>query len=267
MRNETLDKLIFLNKQITSILSKLYVIEEEANFYRVTKNLELFKIQKHIIKEKYNEILNIQLQSMELPYDKENKKIMFYRNLIFSVSEQRRNRDIISSNIYPIISATFYSSTNLSNTLSRKEHLKIILNAHFTSIVDVRFKNEDIELQNFDDKTELKSFLDQNEYKIKYSLFHFTNSTYINVNSTNEIITYLSNQIINDENVYIQSEDDETIIGTVLACYLIKNQVVDVSDIFGYINYLRSLSRQNEKELIFDETQTKFIIKYAKSLK
>ena len=268
MKEVVIEKMIQLNQKISSILSKLYLLEEEANFYRLTKNPELFKRHKQLIKEEYNTILKIQLESMELPYDKDDESLMYYRNMIFSVSEQRINRNLATLNFFPIICDNLYSSISHSfvNTQSTAEKMNYLIENHFTKIIEFRLSIADLDGNNSSFQQKVKSFLELKANKINYSFFEISKDSFTDFKMMDEIIFCIDNLVAQNEKIYLHSENDDTFIGIILACYLLKNNVVKLNDVIGYVNYLRSLSRQNEKEFILSKEQINFITQYEKSI-
>ena len=171
-------------------------------------------------------------------------------------------------NFYPIVCDNLYSSipTSFFYTQNTANKTNYLIENHFTTIIEFSLNIENSEDKNPVFQQEMKSFLEQKDYKINFSFFKISNDFYTDFKKMDEIINFIDKLISQNEKIHLHSENDDKIVGSILACYLLKNQVVDLIDVFGYINYLRSLSRQNEKELIFDQDQINFIIQYDKFL-
>ena len=264
MNNNVLEEMIFLTQKISTILSKLYILEEEANFYRLTKKPELHKNIKQSIEEKYNSILKIQLDAMELSYDKNDERVMFYREMIFSVNDRIRSSRMSSYTSFSVIYDTLYSTI-----APQKNHPKNIefitdylIENNFTTIIDFTVYINDSEDGNPVVVQKMRGFHEKKDYKINYSFFKF-NKHNIDLKKTEEVINYIEKLIAQNEKIYLQSGNDDTIIGIILSCYLLKNKIVNLNDVIDFVNYLRSLSKHNEKELILDQEQISFISQFV----
>ncbi len=80
------------------------------------------------------------------------------------------------------------------------------------------------------------------------------------------MLNYIEILIAQKEKIYLHTENDDTIIGIILSFYLLKNKIVNLNDVIGFVNYLRILSKQNDKEFILDQEQISFISQFEKSL-
>ena len=264
MNNSVLEEMIFLNQKISTILSKLYILEEEANFYRLTKKTELHKNIKQSIEEKYNSILKIQLDAMELSYDKNDERVMFYREMIFSVNDRIRISKMSSYNSFSVIYDKLYSSIAPQN--NHPNNIEFItdylIENNFTTIIDFTVYSDDSEDGNPVVDQKMRDFHEKKDYKINYSFFKFIKHK-IDLKKTKEVIIYLDKLITQNEKIHLHSENDDTIIGIILSCYLLKNKIVNLIDVIDFVNYLRSLSKHNAKELILNQEQISFISQFV----
>jgi hypothetical protein len=267
MKNEVLQEMIFLNQEISTILSKLYILEEEASYYKL-KNNYLYKDLKLSIKEKYDSLLRIQLNSMELPYDKTEESLMFYRNMIFSVSDRKNESETASFNYYTVIFEKLYSSIAPKNFQTANiefitEHL---IENNFTTIIDLFVVNKDSNFKKPAFNERMGNFLKKKDFNISYTFFEFSADFKTDFRKIEEVVCQIDSLICRNEKIYLHSENDDAIIGFILCCYLVKKKIVNTNDVIHFVNYLRSLSKYNDEEFVLDQEQINFICQYAKSL-
>lgn len=263
MKNEVLQEMIFLNQEISTILSKLYILEEEASYYKL-KNNHLYKDIKISIKEQYDSIRKIQLESMELPYDKTEESLMFYRNMIFSVSDRKSESETASFNYYTVIFDKLYS--NIAPKNFQTENFEFIaenlIENNFTTIIDLFAVNKDTNYKKPSFKQRMGDFLKNKEFNLNYTFFEFPADFKEDFRKIEEVVCHIDDLISRNEKIYLHSENDDTIIGFILCCYLVKNKIVNPKDVFQFVNYLRSLSKYNHEEFMLSQENIDLIAQF-----
>lgn len=253
MENSTTNQIIIYSKSISEILSNSFIYEEELNYLIKNRKLDLTKGLKKIIKENYTAIRNIQLKTIELPISENEQELLFYKNFILDINNRRNETLNLGAYLYSILYNNLHSNIHTSY-LTREMYLKQIkriLHHNYDNIIEISSKKVNT----------LKAESTFTSFAGNYFNFEIENTNQL---SLNELNTFLNSLVENVENgkTLLFSNMQNNFSNLIIYCFLINKQLTYQKDAISYINYLCNLSPSNEKEVIFEETDSIILNEY-----
>ena len=253
MENSTTNQIIIYSKSISEILSNSFIYEEELNYLLKNRKLDITKGLKKIIKENYTAIRNIQLKTIELPIRENEQELLFYKNFILDINNRRNETLNLGAYLYSILYNKLHSNIHTSY-LTREMYLKQIeriLHHKYDNIIEISSKKVDA----------LKTESTFTSFAGNYFNFEIENTNQLSLNELNTILNSLVENVENGKTLLF-SNIQNNFSKLIIYCFLMKKQLTYQKDALSYINYLYNLSPSNEKEVIFEETDSIILNEY-----
>ena len=253
MENNTTNQIIIYSKSISEILSNSFIYEEELNYLLKNRKLDITKGLKKIIKENYTAIRNIQLKTIELPIRENEQELLFYKNFILDINNRRNETLNLGAYLYSILYNKLHSNIHTCY-LTREMYLKQIkriLHHKYDNIIEISSKKVNT----------LKAESTFTSFTGNYFNFEIENSNQLSLNELNTILNSLVENVENGKTLLF-SNMQNNFSNLIIYCFLINKQLTYQKDALSYINYLYNLSPSNEKEVIFEETDSIILKEY-----
>jgi hypothetical protein len=263
MEKVNLNQLINNCQTLSSILSKLYILEEEFKYFTDTKKYELLKNVRLNLKKEYNKIRELQLNTISIPIDSNDFSSKFYRSYILSFTERKNELNNLNSILFCVICNTIYSNLLPNNVNNKKFSVKVdkIPFSDFSLIFEVL----DEKINEMDSNKTINQPIIK-DFNGEYVSFQLNSNTDIAISDINKIIELLKEKFISNKILIFSKNQNNDLSFVIIACFLIKLKIVKKEDITGLINYFCSLNLWNTKEFFFTEKKLQIIDEFSKIL-